>query len=78
MPLLPVIFKAQEEECLICDGEPLTKMSLAPILLEFGNSNHCLQHVIRQAHVLFTLYRIVAQGYDLVHGKGYSKSAFSW
>jgi hypothetical protein len=24
MPLLPVIFKTQEEECLICDGELLT------------------------------------------------------
>jgi hypothetical protein len=60
---LPVIFKAQEEGCLICYGEALTKMSLT-------------RHPA--VHVLLTLHRIVSQGYNLVHDKGYSKSAFSW
>ena len=69
-----------KEECLsICDGEPLTLIPLAPILLEFGGSNHCLQHAVQQVHhVLFTLHRIISQGNYLAHGKGYSQSAFSW
>ena len=76
-PLLPVIFNAPEEKCLTCDGEPLTKMSLAPILLKFGGRTTAFSMLSSKS--MYCSFPIAMfQGYNLVHGKGYSKSAFSW